>query len=84
MAPEIKKGINKNAFNIISAKGYDVFYTLDGSTPTEKSIKYIGEFTVADINSFQIKAVCIVDGVRSEIVELNKFKSSVKIKFKPK
>ena len=64
--------------------GDDVFYTLDGSTPTEKSVKYTGEFTVADINSFQIKAVCIVDGVRSEIVELNKSKSSVKIKFKPK
>jgi len=84
LAPKIKKVINKNAFNIISANGDDVFYTLDGSTPTEKSVKYTGEFTVADINSFQIKAVCIVDGVRSEIVELNKSKSSVKIKFKPK
>ena len=82
--PEIKKVLYKNAFNIISANGDDVFYTLDGSTPTETSIKYTGEFTVADIDSFQIKAVCIVDGVRSEIVELNKFKSSVKIKFKPK
>ena len=82
--PEIKKVFLKNTFYIVSRNGYDIFYTLDGSTPTEKSMKYIGEFTVVDIDTFHIKAVCIVDGVSSEVVELKKSTSGAKIKFKTK
>ena len=82
--PEIKKTLFKNAFNIISSDKSDIFYTIDGSDPSEKSFKYSGEFSVDDIEAFQIKAICIVDGVKSEIVELKKSKSSAKMKFKTK
>lgn len=84
LAPEIKKEFNKNAFNIVSANGDDVFYTLDGSTPTEESTKFTKTFLVDNVESFHIKAVCIVDGVSSKVVELKKPQSRIKMKFKTK
>lgn len=82
--PEIKKTLFKNAFNIISSENYDIYYTLDGSDPSDKSTKYTGDFSVDDIETFHIKAICFVDGVKSEIVELKKSKSNAKMKFKTK
>ena len=82
--PEIKKTLLKNAFSIMSSENYDIYYSLDGSDPSDKSIKYAGEFSVDDIETFHIKAVCIFEGVKSEIVELKKSKSGAKMKFKTK
>ena len=82
--PEIKKTLFKNAFSIMSSEKYDIYYTLDGSDPSDKSLKYAGEFSVDDIETFHIKAVCIFEGVKSEIVELKKSKSGAKMKFKTK
>lgn len=84
LPPKIKKTLLKNAFNIISSDNFDIYYTIDGSDPSEKSPKYTGEFSVDNIEAFQIKAICIVDGVKSEIVELKSSKSSAKMKFKTK
>lgn len=83
-APEIRKTLFKNEFTINSAEKYEIFYTLDGSDPTAESTKYAGVFSVDDDNSFQIKAICIVDGVCSEIVEMKKSGSNAKMKFKTK
>ena len=82
--PEIKKTLFKNAFSIMSSEKYDIYYTLDGCDPSDKSLKYAGEFSVDDIETFHIKAVCIFEGVKSEIVELKKSKSGAKMKFKTK
>ncbi|MBF6596843.1 MAG: family 20 glycosylhydrolase [Fermentimonas sp.] len=52
----------------------DIYYTLDGTDPTESSIKYEGKFTINE-NS-EVKAVAIRDGVESkflsEVVNVNK------------
>lgn len=82
--PEIKKVLYKNAFNIVSPNGFDVFYTLNGSTPTKDSTKFTDVFSVDDIESFHIKAVCIVDGISSDVVELKKPQTGIKKKFKTK
>ena len=44
----------------------DIYYTLDGSDPSESSVKYEGEFTINE-NS-EIKAVAIRDGVKSKLL----------------
>ena len=52
----------------------DVFYSLDGSEPSESSIKYEGEFSINEDS--EISAVAIRDGVKSkilkEVVKVNK------------
>ena len=45
----------------------DIYYTLDGSDPSESSIKYEGVFTIND--NTEIKAVAIRDGVKSKILK---------------
>ena len=45
----------------------DIYYTLDGSDPSESSIKYEGVFTIND--NTEIKAAAIRDGVKSKILK---------------
>lgn len=48
---------------ITAADGADIYYTLDGSTPTEKSEKYTEPFDVD--SSTVIKAIAVMDGART-------------------
>ena len=46
--------------------GADIYYTLDGSTPTSESTMYSEEFGLSDTTT--VKAVAIKDGQSSEVV----------------
>lgn len=48
---------------ITAADGADIYYTLDGSTPTEKSEKYTKPFDID--SSTVIKAIAVMDGART-------------------
>ena len=48
---------------ITAADGADIYYTLDGSTPTEKSEKYTKPFEID--SSTVIKAIAVMDGART-------------------
>ena len=50
---------------ITSPNGEDIFYTTDGSTPTNASTKYTGAFSVQ--NGTTVKAVCYFGGNYSEV-----------------
>ena len=45
--------------------GADIYYTLDGSTPTAESTMYTEEFGLSDTTT--VKAVAILNGVSSEV-----------------
>ena len=45
--------------------GADIYYTLDGSTPTDESTMYTEEFGLSDTTT--VKAVAILNGVSSEV-----------------
>ena len=45
--------------------GADIYYTLDGSTPTSESTMYTEEFGLSDTTT--VKAVAILNGVSSEV-----------------
>jgi hexosaminidase len=51
-----------------------IYYTLDGSDPSESSVKYEGEFTINE--NTEVKAVAIRQGVKSkllnEVINVNK------------
>ena len=84
-APVLRKEFLKNVFYLSSNEGHDIYYTLDGTIPDIKSTKYSAPFTVDDEDAFHIRAVCInSEGTTSEISELKKTKSGVKMKFKTK
>ena len=48
---------------ITAAEGADIYYTLDGSTPTVKSRKYTKPFDID--SSTVIKAIAVMDGART-------------------
>ena len=50
---------------ITSPNGEDIYYTTDGSTPTNASTKYTGAFSVQ--NGTTVKAVCYFGGNYSEV-----------------
>ena len=50
-----------------------IYYTLDGSMPTNRSIRYTEEFMIADTSKFHVIAICIdEDGASSEISEIQR------------
>ena len=51
---------------ITSPNGEDIYYTTDGSTPTNQSTKYTAGFSVQ--NGTTVKAVCYLGGNYSEVV----------------
>jgi len=57
---------------LFSMKGYDIYYTLDGTTPdTLNGILYRGnDLKFSEAGEYQLKAVCINEkGISSELVE---------------
>ncbi|MBR5436143.1 MAG: chitobiase/beta-hexosaminidase C-terminal domain-containing protein [Muribaculaceae bacterium] len=48
-----------------STEGAEIHYTLDGTTPTEYTALYTGQFTIS--HSTTIKAVAVKDGVSSSV-----------------
>lgn len=52
--------------SITSPNGEDIYYTTDGSTPTNQSTKYTAGFSVQ--NGTTVKAVCYLGGNYSEVV----------------
>lgn len=61
---------NESSIVTISNGAYDVYYTLDGTTPTINSIKYIGPFTISsmDSDSTTVKAISILYGANDSNV----------------
>ena len=45
--------------------GASIFYTLDGSTPTDQSLEYEGPITLSETTT--VKAVCVKDGLTSSV-----------------
>ena len=45
--------------------GASIFYTLDGSTPTDQSLEYEGPITLSETTT--VKAVCVKDGMTSSV-----------------
>ena len=71
-APELtpKAGVYDNAVEVTitcETEGAEVYYTTDGTTPTEESTKYTGAFTVSE--SATVKAVAVADDVMSNVVK---------------
>ena len=60
--PTIESNVSAYGFNIIleGEKGADIYYSLDGSTPTFISEKYNGQFVVDE--SVTVKAIAVVNG----------------------
>lgn len=68
-----ESGFFDSAFSlsISSSQGNDIYYTLDGSTPTKNSRKYTGSINISEkgTNATVIRAVCYdKDGLSSEVV----------------
>lgn len=57
--------IDQTDVTITAASGTSIYYTTDGTTPTEESTLYRGIFTLE--NSATIKAIAVRDGVASEV-----------------
>ncbi len=43
---------------ISSEGGYDIYYTLDGSSPIEKGIKYLGPILLEQDHYYTVRAIC--------------------------
>jgi hypothetical protein len=48
--------------------GSIVYYTVDGSTPSEAALRYTGGIIVDSTGSTVIRAIAVKDGIRSEII----------------
>lgn len=56
-----------------SPQGCNIYYSLDDSTPTKGSCKYVEPFKLADTTRFHVMAVCIDDEDSvSELVEIKR------------
>ncbi|MDE6490377.1 MAG: family 20 glycosylhydrolase, partial [Muribaculaceae bacterium] len=67
VTPEIKVADGDNGVKValITADDAPIYYTLDGTEPTEKSLLYTDTITVSDNSS--LRAVAIRNGVRSHV-----------------
>ena len=59
---------------ISAQSGAIVYYTSDGSTPTEESTRYTGALTLSE--SATIKAIAVLDGESSDVASKAFTKSS--------
>lgn len=50
-----------------STIGASIYYTTDGSEPTESSTKYSGEISLTSSGTYTIKAIAVKDGLKSNI-----------------
>ncbi len=57
--------IDSTNVTITAQSGTSIYYTTDGSTPTEESTPYVSPITLN--NSATIKAIAVKDGVTSEV-----------------
>ena len=53
---------------LTAGEGAVIYFTVDGSTPTENSRKYTGPIILYS-GSYQLRAIAVQDGVASEILE---------------
>ncbi|MBN2656848.1 MAG: carboxypeptidase regulatory-like domain-containing protein [Spirochaetales bacterium] len=54
--------------SISSEEGASIYYTLDGSTPSEQSNRFTGAFRIID-DSVIVKAIAVVDGNASSVAQ---------------
>ena len=64
---------NGTTLSITAEAGSKIYYTLDGSTPSEQSIPYGGEITVNETTV--VRAVCIRDGYASSPETVGTFRT---------
>lgn len=64
---------NGTTLSITAEAGSKIYYTLDGSTPSEQSIPYSGEITVN--KTTVVRAVCIRDGYASSPETVGTFRT---------
>ncbi|MBQ4439774.1 MAG: leucine-rich repeat protein [Kiritimatiellae bacterium] len=67
---------NEVEISLASKVGANIYYTLDGTMPSEKSLRYTGPFVIADTTT--ITAVAIVDGFLGLPVEFA-YKKKLKV-----
>ena len=67
---------NEVEISLASKVGANIYYTLDGTMPSEKSLRYTGPFVIADTTT--ITAVAIVDGFLGLPVEFT-YKKKLKV-----
>jgi len=67
----LKAGMYKGSQNVTlktETEGAEIYYTVNGKTPTEKSTKYQKGITIAD--DCTLKAIAVVGGVSSEVMSV--------------
>ena len=71
----LKSGSFENAqiLQMLSTKGYEIYYTVDGSDPKERGLRYTEPVKLDENNkTYTVKAVCKNEkGVYSEVTEAN-------------
>lgn len=71
---DLAGGIVKNGENIelVTTEGADIYYTLDGTTPTTESAKYSAEnMPTITVSPTTLKAIAVINGVSSYVTEFN-------------
>ncbi len=64
---------NGTVLSISAQDGADIYYTLDGSTPTEKSARYSGQITIT--KTTVVRAVCIKKGYAASAETVGTFRT---------
>lgn len=67
LAPEIIRSKDGNVTLSVPEDGVDIFYSLDGSTPTSSSEKYAAPFLVESSTNLQAIAIDPATGLQSEV-----------------
>lgn len=68
-APVITLDSETGYISITGPVGSDLYYTIDGSTPTPESTQYAQPFSVENMPSVTVKAVAVISGQESSISE---------------
>ena len=58
-----------NKVTITADEGAEIYYTLDGTTPTTESSKYSGHFEITE--DVTVKAIAVVNGESSDVTTFN-------------